>query len=143
MADPRQRKRPAHGRPPPSRWPESAMATASRGSVYFPVKIGTRSRFHHRRDIMSTPRLAEIGEDLTESTLARRYVAVAIPLLCVGGFFWSALAGLWPLSIFCVMAYSFFSYGSTSHDLVHGNLGFGPRENAFWLSLIELLGLRS
>lgn len=41
------------------------------------------------------------------------------------------------------MAHTFFSYGSTSHDLVHGNLGFRPAENAFCLSVIELLGLRS
>jgi beta-carotene hydroxylase len=89
------------------------------------------------------PRLTELGSELTESTIGRRYVAVGVPLLCVAGYFWLACVGVWPLAVLCVMAYSFFSYGSTSHDLVHGNLGFKPRENAFWLSLIELLGLRS
>jgi beta-carotene hydroxylase len=89
------------------------------------------------------PCMKDLGDDLTESSFGHRYVAIGIPFVCVAGFLGSALAGYWTLSVVSVMAYSFISYGSTSHDLVHGNLGFRPRENAFWLSLIELLGFRS
>src|SRR5439155_8354241 len=51
--------------------------------------------------------------------------------------------GWWPLAVLATAAYTFFSYGSTSHDLVHGNLGLPRRLDRVLLSLIELLGLRS
>ncbi len=110
------------------------------------VKNGLPPRLLSRRNVMAQPtlpRLADLGNDLTETTIARRYVAVGIPLLCLVGYVYFARVGLWAPAVACVMAYSFFSYGSTSHDLVHGNLGFGARENAFWLSLVEMIGLRS
>jgi beta-carotene hydroxylase len=91
----------------------------------------------------SLPSLTDLGADLRESTVGRRYITVGHPELCVAGFMLSAHLGFWPSAVACVMAYSFLSYGSASHDLVHRSLGFRPRENAFWLSLIELLGLRS
>ena len=42
-----------------------------------------------------------------------------------------------------LMALSFLTYGSTSHDLVHANLGLSKTTNDFFLSVIELLALRS
>ena len=41
------------------------------------------------------------------------------------------------------MCLSFVTYGSTSHDLVHRNLGLRKTTNELLLSLIELLALRS
>jgi beta-carotene hydroxylase len=50
----------------------------------------------------------------------------------------------WPVaSLFAAAAYTFYSYGSTSHDLVHANLGLPRKLNHILLSIIELLGLRS
>jgi beta-carotene hydroxylase len=50
----------------------------------------------------------------------------------------------WPVAaVFAAALYTFYSYGSTSHDLVHGNLGLPHRLNHVLLSIIELAGLRS
>src|SRR5205807_9259748 len=49
----------------------------------------------------------------------------------------------WPLAVFCLVSLSFVTYGSISHDLVHSNLGLSKQTNDFFLTLIELLSLRS
>ena len=49
----------------------------------------------------------------------------------------------WPLAAASVMALSFVTYGSTSHDLVHRTLSLPRGFNDFLLSLIELLSVRS
>ena len=41
------------------------------------------------------------------------------------------------------MVLSFVTYGSTSHDLVHRNLGLNPKTNDILLAVIEALALRS
>jgi len=89
------------------------------------------------------PSLAELGRDLTCLTARQRWLSVARPLLCVTAFVLFACLGWWVPAILAVAAYTFFSYGSTSHDLVHGNLGLPRSLNQILLSLIELLGLRS
>jgi beta-carotene hydroxylase len=53
------------------------------------------------------------------------------------GMGWSVAA------VLAAAAYTFYSYGSTSHDLVHGNLGLPRWLNNVMLSVIELAGLRS
>ena len=55
----------------------------------------------------------------------------------------TALLRWWPLAVLAVMALSFVTYGSSSHDLVHRTLRLPRRLNDFMLSLIELLSLRS
>jgi beta-carotene hydroxylase len=45
--------------------------------------------------------------------------------------------------VFCLVALSFVTYGSVSHDLVHRNLGLPRRINDLLLVVIELLALRS
>ncbi|HEY2837536.1 MAG TPA: fatty acid desaturase [Pirellulales bacterium] len=46
-------------------------------------------------------------------------------------------------ALLAAAAYTFYSYGSTSHDLVHGTLGLSSRWNHVLLSIIEFAGLRS
>jgi beta-carotene hydroxylase len=46
-------------------------------------------------------------------------------------------------ALIAAATYTFYSYGSTSHDLVHGNLRLPPKLNHVLLSLTELVGLRS
>ena len=89
------------------------------------------------------PALAELGHDITYLTTAQRWYAVARPFLCVGAYAVFASMGWWIPAILAVAAYTFVSYGSTSHDLVHGNLGLPRGVNRMLLSIIELLGLRS
>lgn len=89
------------------------------------------------------PSLAELGRDLTRLTWYQRWWSIALPFLCVTLFALFSWLAWWPLAIIAVAAYTFFGYGSTSHDLVHGNLGLPSWLNHTLLSLIELLGLRS
>ena len=89
------------------------------------------------------PSLAELGRDLSRLTARQRWSTVALPFQYVTAFVLFAWLGWWPPAILAVAAYTFFSYGSTSHDLVHGNLGLPSWLNCVLLSLIELLGLRS
>src|SRR4029077_653310 len=49
----------------------------------------------------------------------------------------------WPLAVLATMFISFVTYGSVSHDLVHRTLGLSRRINDVFLSLIELLAVRS
>ncbi len=47
------------------------------------------------------------------------------------------------MAVLSLVALSFVTYGSISHDLVHRNLGLYGPVNDFFLSVIELLALRS
>ena len=47
------------------------------------------------------------------------------------------------MAVLSLVALSFVTYGSISHDLVHRNLGLPKSVNDLFLSLIELLALRS
>jgi beta-carotene hydroxylase len=49
----------------------------------------------------------------------------------------------WILAVFSVMVLSFVTYGSTSHDLVHGSLGLKRLPNDMLLAVIEAIALRS
>jgi beta-carotene hydroxylase len=91
----------------------------------------------------SLPSLGELGPDLLHVGLVRKCFSIVLPLAFVAGYFWLADRGLWPLAVLAAVAYTFFSYGSTSHDLVHGNLGLPRWLNHILLSVIELAGLRS
>jgi beta-carotene hydroxylase len=89
------------------------------------------------------PPLSMLGQDLLLVTLVQRCHALVLPLasaamlgLCVG-LGWLVAAPL------AAAVYTFYSYGSTSHDLVHRNLGLPRWLNHILLSIIELAGLRS
>jgi beta-carotene hydroxylase len=89
------------------------------------------------------PPLRELGEDLLRTTPLRRAVTLALPFLCTAAYFAAAARGWWPPAVLAVMALSFFTYGSTSHDLVHRTLGLRRWANDLLLSATELLTLRS
>src|SRR5688572_25220185 len=76
------------------------------------------------------------------STL-RRIFTVLLPFLYVALYFVFAWLRWWPLAVFSLVALSFVTYGSISHDLVHRNLGLPRTVNDLLLSVIELLALRS
>jgi beta-carotene hydroxylase len=84
-----------------------------------------------------------LASDLLHVTPRQRWLTVALPFACVAAYVAFAGLGWWPPAVLAVAAYTFYSYGSTSHDLVHGNLRLPRRLNRVLLSLVELLGLRS
>jgi beta-carotene hydroxylase len=65
------------------------------------------------------------------------------PFAWCGGYWALAAHGFWIPAVFCLVALSFVTYGSVSHDLVHRSLGLPRRINDLLLVLIELLALRS
>jgi beta-carotene hydroxylase len=73
----------------------------------------------------------------------RVVLSLATPFLLAGAFFFFAGMGYWVLAVGCVVALSFFTYGSVSHDLVHRALGLSRTWNDFFLTAIELLMFRS
>jgi beta-carotene hydroxylase len=87
--------------------------------------------------------LQEIAPELFRITTPRRFFTLSLPFLYIALYFFFASLGWWPLAILCLMALSFVTYGSISHDLVHRNLGLPRSVNDLFLSLIELLALRS
>jgi beta-carotene hydroxylase len=94
------------------------------------------------RDV-DLPSLRELGPELLQITPFQRIRALILPFMWCGAYFLFAGLGWWPLAAFALVSLSFVSYGSTSHDLVHRNLGLSKRANDILLCLIELLGLRS
>lgn len=89
------------------------------------------------------PPLRNLGDDLLSVAPLRRAVTLAAPFAWIAGYFLFANLGLWAPAVACVMALSFVSYGSTSHDLVHRTLHLPSRVNNLLLSVIELLCFRS
>jgi beta-carotene hydroxylase len=89
------------------------------------------------------PALRELGDDLTRISPFRRSVSVISPFFWCAAYFIFAGLGIWAPAAVCVVALSFVTYGSVSHDLVHRNLGLSTRLNDRLLIAIELLGLRS
>ena len=89
------------------------------------------------------PPLETLGRDLLETSRGRLVVALATPFVCVALYSLFASLEWWPAAVLAVMAFSFFSYGSTSHDLVHRNFGLPGWINDTLLTVIEGLALRS
>jgi beta-carotene hydroxylase len=89
------------------------------------------------------PPLAALGPDLLRLTRRQRLTVLALPFVFCAGYFVCAALGWWPAAIFACVGLSFFTYGSTSHDLVHRSLGLGARTNDVLLCVIELCALRS
>ena len=81
--------------------------------------------------------------DLVPITAGQRALTLALPFACSGLYFGCAARGWWVPAVGLLMALSFLTYGSTSHDLVHANLGLRRSVNDWFLGLIELLALRS
>jgi beta-carotene hydroxylase len=89
------------------------------------------------------PRLSELGLDLLRLTPAQRILTLLLPFIFAGIYFVGAFYGHWVVAVGALVYLSFITYGSTSHDLVHRNLGLSPRVNEFFLAVIELISLRS
>jgi beta-carotene hydroxylase len=89
------------------------------------------------------PALSELGIDLMRVTAAQRIQSLSLPVLCFVAFWLLAWSDRWPLAILATMVMSFVTYGSISHDLVHRTLGLPGRLNDVFLSMIELLAVRS
>lgn len=81
--------------------------------------------------------------DLTESSAIRRAWTVANPLLALAAYAFFSGRRDWVAAVSCVVWFSFVSYGSTSHDLLHRALGLPLFWNRFFFHLIERLALRS
>lgn len=92
---------------------------------------------------LSIPALSEFGLDLLRVPAWRRLLSLAMPFVCVGAYFVFTLLGHYAMAVLSVVYLSFITYGSTSHDLVHRNLGLSAKTNDVFLCLIELLAMRS
>jgi beta-carotene hydroxylase len=91
----------------------------------------------------SLPPLHVLGLDLLRTSWPVRLLVLAAPFVSAALYFVLALHGHWVPAVFAVAFLSFITYGSTSHDLVHGNLGLPPVADDILLAIIELLALRS
>jgi beta-carotene hydroxylase len=80
---------------------------------------------------------------LTHVTALQRCFSLTLPFALCGLYFLLAALGWWVLAVACLVALSFVTYGSVSHDLVHRTLGLPRRLNDLLLCVIELLAFRS
>jgi beta-carotene hydroxylase len=94
-------------------------------------------------DPTGMPPLRELGFDLLHLTVRQRIVALARPFLWAAAYFVFAALDCWWAAVFALVALSFVTYGSVSHDLVHRNLGLPAWLNDVLLCATELLALRS
>jgi beta-carotene hydroxylase len=92
---------------------------------------------------LALPTLAELGPELTRISPTRRAFNLALPFAWSAAYFVFAGLGWWPAAVFALIALSFVTFGSVSHDLVHRNLGISRRVNDVLLCAIELLAVRS
>lgn len=89
------------------------------------------------------PELKDLAPELVRVPRWEAILSLAIPWICLVIYLLSAQRGWWLLASLGVVLLSFFTYGSISHDLVHGNLGLRRPFNDLLLCLTELLAVRS
>jgi beta-carotene hydroxylase len=89
------------------------------------------------------PTLNELGRDLLCIPRWRLVVSLVAPFALAVAFFIFASTGWWVLAFTSIIALSFATYGSISHDLVHRSLRLPQWLNEVLLTAIELLLLRS
>ncbi len=89
------------------------------------------------------PKLSDLGLDLLYVNPTRRVITLAVPSLCSLSYVVFAYLNYWPIAVLALMYLSFCTYGSISHDLVHRTLGLSKKTDDLFLSLIELLAVRS
>src|SRR5262245_48197160 len=94
-------------------------------------------------DTLGQPKLSELGTDLLRLTAWQRICTIALPFAAFVGYWICAAAGHWIPAVASLIVLSFVTYGSTSHDLVHGSLGLKRLTNDVLLCVIELISLRS
>lgn len=89
------------------------------------------------------PKLNELSSTLLNVKFYKIVRSLLTPFVCCGVYFYCAVQDLWFFSV-CILIYlSFITYASVSHDLVHRTLKLPKFWNHFFLTLIELLALRS
>jgi beta-carotene hydroxylase len=91
----------------------------------------------------AVPDLDVLGHDLLSLSGWRRALSLATPFALAAAFFVSAARGLWVVSVACTVLLTFLTYGSISHDLVHGNLRLRRSLNEVLLCVTELIAFRS
>ncbi|MEM9353100.1 MAG: fatty acid desaturase [Planctomycetota bacterium] len=91
----------------------------------------------------AAPKLSDLGLDLLRVSRAQVVWSVVLPLLAFAAYWPLASQGYWIAAVGCLVVLSFKTYGSTSHDLVHRNLGLQPLTNEVLLALFEGIALRS
>ena len=89
------------------------------------------------------PKPPKLPSELLDITNSQRLFTLSLPFLFTAAYFYFATLRWWPLAVISCVALSFVTYGSTSHDLVHRNLGLRRSVNELLLCLVELLALRS
>ena len=89
------------------------------------------------------PPLSKLGLDLLELSRWQVVRSLAGPFLAFVAYIGFAITGHWCAAIGALVVQSFVTYGSTSHDLVHGSLGLRRGVNDVLLAVIEGLCLRS
>lgn len=89
------------------------------------------------------PKLSELGVDLLRVTRWQLACTIAWPFVAFAVFWICASLEYWYLAVLSLIVLSFVTYGSTSHDLVHGTLGLRRLPNDLLLSIIEVISLRS
>jgi beta-carotene hydroxylase len=89
------------------------------------------------------PSIDILGRDLLVVRKWRCAGSLTTPFLLAISFFLFAGGGLWAASLGCAMFLTFVTYGSVSHDLVHGTLRLRRALNEALLCAIELIAFRS
>lgn len=91
----------------------------------------------------SQPTIKELGLDLMVLPKWKLGLTIVEPLIFFVLYIALAFNGAFAAATLAVVAMSYFTYGSTSHDLVHNNLRLKRGLNDFLLSFLELISLRS
>ena len=89
------------------------------------------------------PGLSDLGIDLLRLSRWQVTRTIASPFVAFAAFWILACSGHWIPAVFSLVVLSFVTYGSTSHDLVHRNLGLKRLPNDILLSVVEVIALRS
>src|SRR5436190_9682670 len=89
------------------------------------------------------PKLSEIGTDLLRVRTGRKICSIALPFIAFAAYWVFATSQHWVLAVGALIVLSFVTYGSTSHDLVHGSLGLNRWANDILLAVMEGISLRS
>ena len=95
------------------------------------------------KSVPSKPKLKDLGSDLLQVHWFRKLVSLIMIFLLVTAYFFFAKYEMWICSIIAIMGFTFFSYPSISHDLVHQTWALPTQLNHILLSIIEGLALRS
>lgn len=97
----------------------------------------------HLADSHQLPTIKELGMDLLKLNPLQKAWTLLKPFLFCISYFLCAQYEQWALAVISIVCLLFATFVSTSHDLVHRNLGLSKNTNTFFLSIIETIVLRS